>query len=60
MQLTGADVEAAFVATAREQVNGEPFNWSRAAELLNARLAEHRYQRAAAFILGPRAPDNRQ
>jgi hypothetical protein len=51
-QLTAKDVEAAFVETAREQENGEPFNWSRVAELLNRKAADRRYEHQAAFLLG--------
>lgn len=39
MQLTGEQVESAFVETAREQVNGQPFDWERAARHLNERIA---------------------
>jgi hypothetical protein len=41
MQLNADDVESAFVETAREQVNGEPFDWTRCARHLNERLADH-------------------
>jgi hypothetical protein len=53
MRLTGEEVEQAFVATAREQVNGEPFNWQRCADHLNERLGDQAYARRAAFLLGP-------
>jgi hypothetical protein len=46
MPLTDKDVEEAFVETAREQRNGEPFNWQRTAEILNLKLGERR-ERAA-------------
>jgi hypothetical protein len=40
--LKADDVETAFVQTAREQHNGEPFNWQRVALHLNERLADQR------------------
>jgi hypothetical protein len=46
MPLSGKDVEAAFVETAREQVSGEPFDWERCARHLNARQG-----RGARFML---------
>jgi hypothetical protein len=47
--LTAAEVEAAFVETAREQVNGEPFNWQRVADHLNERLGARR-ERGLMFV----------
>jgi hypothetical protein len=46
MPLSGKDVEAAFVETAREQLSGEPFDWERCARHLNARQG-----RGARFML---------
>lgn len=51
MQLNAEDVETAFVETAREQQNGEPFNWDRVALHLNERLADQITGRAR-FMLG--------
>lgn len=39
MRLTAAEVEAAFIETAREQENGEAFKWDRVAQRLNKRLS---------------------
>jgi hypothetical protein len=52
MRLTARDVEAAFVETAREQLNGEPFNWQRTADLLNKLL--RRREPASAFTWADR------
>lgn len=46
MQLSGEEVESAFVETAREQRNGDAFNWDRVALHLNERLADHLLGRA--------------
>lgn len=51
-RLSPDQVEEAFVETAREQVNGEPFDWRRLAHKLNERLADADYQRRSAFLLG--------
>jgi hypothetical protein len=40
--LNPEQVEDAFIETAREQRNGEPFNWRRLAHHLNERLADQR------------------
>lgn len=40
--LNAEQVEEAFIQTAREQVNGEPFNWTRLATHLNEQLADKR------------------
>lgn len=52
MQLSGEEVETAFVETAREQRNGDPFDWNRVALHLNERLADHLTGRAR-FMLRP-------
>jgi hypothetical protein len=49
MRFSAAEVEAAFVETAREQVNGEPFNWQRVADHLNERLGARR-ERGLMFV----------
>lgn len=51
MPLSASQVERAFVATAREQLPGEPFNWRRLAMILNAQLARGR-KRSSAFAWG--------
>jgi hypothetical protein len=38
--LDAEQVEQAFIDTAREQRNGEPFNWRRLARHLNEQLAD--------------------
>lgn len=40
MPLTAETIEVAFVETAREQTNGQPFNWAKVAHKLNERLAD--------------------
>lgn len=40
--LDAEQVEEAFIETAREQRNGEPFNWDRLARHLNEQLADAR------------------
>ena len=42
MPLTAKEVEQAFVDTASEQVNGEPFDWQRLTDKLNGRLGRTR------------------
>lgn len=53
MQLTGEEVESAFVETAREQTNGAPFDWDRVALHINERLADNLVGRAR-FLLRDR------
>jgi hypothetical protein len=40
--LTASDMEAAFIETARQQTNGQPFDWARLAHIVNDRLADQR------------------
>lgn len=40
--LTAEQVEEAFIETAREQENGQPFNWLRLSRFLNEKLADQR------------------
>ena len=52
MQLTAAEVEEAFVETAREQENGDPFDWERVAHHLNERLADNLVGRSRFMLHG--------
>jgi hypothetical protein len=56
MQLSGEEVESAFVETAREQTNGEPFNWNRVAVHLNERLADNLVGRSRFMLPRPAEP----
>lgn len=57
MRLTAEDVEAAFVATAASQVNGEPFDWQGLAERINARLTDEAVHRAIPLRRDPERSD---